>query len=90
MLTRVAAIAASVLVLAACGPANPPTPTSTPAPQNTPDVRSTSLVPVPGPATNTKQGGRVITGESADARTLNPILVSDVPSDVVSSRIYAG
>lgn len=45
---------------------------------------------MPGPATNTKQGGRVITGESADARTLNPILVSDVPSEVVSSRIYAG
>jgi peptide/nickel transport system substrate-binding protein len=36
-----------------------------------------------------KTGGRVILGEFADAKTLNPVTVSDVPSDVVTSRIYA-
>src|SRR5215831_15330320 len=37
-----------------------------------------------------KQGGRIILGEFADAKTLNPVLVTDVPSDVVVSRIYTG
>ena len=49
---------------------------------------------VPGPTVATaaagqpKQGGRVILGEFSDAKTLNPVTVSDVPSDVVTSRIY--
>lgn len=33
-------------------------------------------------------GGRVILGEFADAKTLNPVTVTDVTSDVVTNRIY--
>jgi ABC-type transport system substrate-binding protein len=35
-----------------------------------------------------KQGGRVIFGEFSDAKTLNPVTVTDVTSDVVTNRIY--
>ncbi len=35
------------------------------------------------------QGGRVVLGQLADPRTLNPVTLTDLYSDVVTSRIYA-
>ena len=96
----VSTLTASMLMLAACGPAGQTTPTAAPA-ANAP--AATSAAPQPTPATKApaapaptaapaaaqaKQGGRVILGEFADAKTLNPVTVTDVPSDVVTSRIY--
>src|SRR5947209_4223983 len=97
----VSTLTASMLMLAACGPAgqatptsapaaNAPAATSAPATQPTP-VTSAPAAPVPtvAPAAGqAKQGGRVILGDFADAKTLNPVTVTDVPSDVVTSRIY--
>jgi peptide/nickel transport system substrate-binding protein len=94
----VSTLTASMLMLAACGPAGQGTPTSAPA-ANAPAATSAPATQ-PTPATNApaptaapaagqaKQGGRVILGEFADAKTLNPVTVTDVPSDVVTSRIY--
>lgn len=99
-----AALTAGLLVLAACGPAVPGAPTSAPAPTSAatsggasaPTLvgQPTSAPGVPGPtvastAGQAKPGGRVIVGDIADIKTLNPVLVTDVPSDVVTSRIYA-
>jgi peptide/nickel transport system substrate-binding protein len=91
-----------MLVLAACGPAgqatptsapaaNAPAATSAPAAQPTPATKAPGApVPTTAPAAGqAKQGGRVILGQFADAKTLNPVTVTDVPSDVVTSRIYA-
>jgi peptide/nickel transport system substrate-binding protein len=97
----VSTLTASMLMLAACGPAgqatptsapaaNAPAATSAPATQPTP-VTNAPAAPVPtvAPAAGqAKQGGRVILGDFADAKTLNPVTVTDVPSDVVTSRIY--
>ena len=104
----VSTLTASMLLLAACGPASQATPaTSAPAATTAPAATSAPAaasgaqptaaarppaVPVPtiAPAAGQpKPGGRVILGEFADAKTLNPVTVSDVPSDVVTSRIYA-
>src|SRR5438105_8700993 len=94
----VSTLTASMLMLAACGPAGQGTPTSAPA-ANAPAATSAPATQ-PTPATNApaptaapaagqaKQGGRVILGDFADAKTLNPVTVTDVPSDVVTSRIY--
>ena len=94
----VSTLTASMLMLAACGPAGQATPTSAPA-ANAPAATSAPATQ-PTPATNApaptaapaagqaKQGGRVILGDFADAKTLNPVTVTDVPSDVVTSRIY--
>jgi peptide/nickel transport system substrate-binding protein len=97
----VSTLTASLLVLAACGPAGQATPTSAPAAKEpaatsapaTQPTPATKAPAVPGPtvapaAGQAKQGGRVILGEFADAKTLNPVTVTDVPSDVVTSRIY--
>ena len=99
----VSTLTASVLMLAACGPAgqatptsapaaNAPAPTSAPAAQPAPATKAPAApVPTTAPAAGqAKQGGRVILGEFADAKTLNPVTVTDVPSDVVTSRIYTG
>src|SRR5262249_39676962 len=48
-----------------------------------------TLAATTAPAAQPKQGGRIILGEFADAKTLNPVTVTDVPSDVVTNRIYA-
>lgn len=95
-------LAIAVLVLAAaCGPAAPP---NAPAPQTTQAAptsgaastsasQPTSAPAVPGPTVGVgqpKPGGRVIVGDIADIKTLNPILVSDVPSDIVASRLFTG
>jgi peptide/nickel transport system substrate-binding protein len=93
---------ATLLVMAACGPATPPAPnqsgnpTPAAAAQPTlaaqagqatisPGVPAPALAPNEGP----KTGGRVIVGDIADANTLNPVVVADVSSDIVTSRIYA-
>src|SRR5262249_3312602 len=47
-------------------------------------------VPAPTIASQPKPGGRVIVGDISDVKTLNPVLVTDVSSDMVTSRIYAG
>lgn len=41
--------------------------------------------PAAGPV---QKGGRIIQGDFSDIKTLNPMLVSDVPSDNVTSKIY--
>jgi peptide/nickel transport system substrate-binding protein len=94
----VSTLTASMLMLAACGPAGQGTPTSAPAanapaatsaPATQPTPAANAPAPTAAPATGqAKQGGRVILGEFADAKTLNPVTVTDVPSDVVTSRIY--
>src|SRR5919197_3532128 len=98
----VSTVTASMLVLSACGPAGQATPTSAPA-ANAPAATSAPAAQ-PAPATQAtaapkptvapaagqaKPGGRVILGEFADAKTLNPVTVTDVPSDVVTTRIYS-
>src|SRR5919199_45279 len=103
----VSTFTASLLVLAACGPASQPAaPTAAPAAQPTTAPAATSApaagqptaaakapaapTPTTAPAAGQpKQGGRIILGEFADAKTLNPVTVTDVPSDVVTTRIYA-
>jgi peptide/nickel transport system substrate-binding protein len=97
----VSTVTASMLLLSACGPAGQATPTSAPA-ANAPaattapaaqPASATNAPAVPVPTTapaagQPKPGGRVILGDFADAKTLNPVTVTDVPSDVVTSRIY--
>ena len=99
----VSTVTASMLLLSACGPAGQATPTSAPA-ANAPaattapaaqPASATNAPAVPVPTTapaagQPKPGGRVILGDFADAKTLNPVTVTDVPSDVVTSRIYTG
>jgi peptide/nickel transport system substrate-binding protein len=94
-------LAASLLVLSACSPTSPAAPTSAPAATSAPSTTTASIaaaqpttppaVPAPTLSTSTqqKQGGRVIMADFADAKTLNPVTVTDVPSDVVTSRLYA-
>src|SRR5438270_241565 len=97
----VSTLTASMLMLAACGPAGQATPTSAPA-ANAPAATSAPATQ-PTPATNApaapvptvapaagqaKPGWRIIVGEVPDAKTLNPVTVTDVPSDVVTRRIY--
>jgi peptide/nickel transport system substrate-binding protein len=52
-----------------------------------PSVPAPTVAPAAGAP---KPGGRVILGEFADAKTLNPVTVTDVPSDVVTNRIFVG
>ena len=101
MIQRVTSILAiSVLLLAACGPAVSPTapapaPTSA-APASAPTLggQPTNAPAVPGPTVaatgQPKPGGRVILGDISDIKTMNPVLVTDVPSDLVSSRLFTG
>jgi peptide/nickel transport system substrate-binding protein len=94
----VSTLTASMLMLSACGPAGQATPTAAPA-ANAPAATSapaaqpapaTTAPAAPAPAAGqAKPGGRIILGEFADAKTLNPVTVTDVPSDVVTSRIYS-
>jgi peptide/nickel transport system substrate-binding protein len=94
----VSTLTASMLMLSACGPAGQATPTAAPA-ANAPAATSapaaqpapaTKAPAAPAPAAGqAKPGGRIILGEFADAKTLNPVTVTDVPSDVVTSRIYS-
>jgi peptide/nickel transport system substrate-binding protein len=97
----IAPLTASLLVLVACGPAGPgpstSAPTSAPGTAATPatagqGTAATKPPAVPGPtvaaAGEPKPGGRIILGQTADAKTLNPVTVTDVPSDVVTSRLY--
>jgi peptide/nickel transport system substrate-binding protein len=103
VLKPIAALAAGVLLLAACGPTPAPTPNSgqVATPPTTEDnqrrvtSQPTSAAAAPGPtlaaATNQpKSGGRLVVGDASDIKTLNPILVADPASEVVTSRIYAG
>ena len=76
-LTRVVMLLlASLLVLAGCTPA------------------SSNVPPAAGPAGNAPAagspvaGGRLIVGAISDAKVLNPVLSSDVPSAEVWSRVY--
>jgi peptide/nickel transport system substrate-binding protein len=94
-------LAASLLILSACGPASqgastsvPAAATNAPATTTAPAAAAqpTTAPGIPAPTASTsgqpKQGGRVIFGDFADAKSLNPVLAGDVPSDVVTSRIY--
>jgi peptide/nickel transport system substrate-binding protein len=86
-----------MMVLAACGPTTPTQSTQlTPtAPSVAPTlVGQPSTAPgVPGPtvvATSLpRAGGRVVVGDTGDVKTLNPVLVTDQTSEVVTGRIYA-
>src|SRR5919197_1034459 len=42
----------------------------------------------PGASEKPVAGGRVIEGSSSDIKTMNPILVNDSPSDVVTSLLF--
>jgi peptide/nickel transport system substrate-binding protein len=95
----VAILATSLLLVAACGPANAPSPPSTTSASSTSGVpplvgQPTTAPAVPGPTLaptgEPKAGGRVILGDITDIKTLNPVLVSDASSDVVTSRVFAG
>jgi peptide/nickel transport system substrate-binding protein len=95
-------LAAGALCVAACGPAGPQAapsgeagPTSAPAAAAAqPNASPLTLnVPVPTVSAGTSQpkpGGRVILGNISDAKSLNPVTVTDQTSDVVTSRIYTG
>jgi len=93
-----AAALAAMLLLGACGPATPApnqvvsTPTNAAAQPTTPPGQATvaPAVPVPTLAPNERPttGGRVIVGDIADAKTLNPVVVTDASSDIVTSRIF--
>ncbi len=50
-----------------------------------PGVPALSLTATPTPRT----GGQVMVGDVGDIKTLNPSLVNDAASDIVTSRIYA-
>src|SRR5689334_14425091 len=90
----------AVTVVVACGPAGPspaPPPDATEQAGIAPSLvgQPTSAPAVPAPtllasASQPQPGGRVTLGETTDAKTLNPILVADPTSEVVTSRIYAG
>ena len=97
-------LAAGVLGLAACAPASGPGATSqsgTPAAAGSDATQSgtpalvgqTSAPGVPGPSLTPtsapRTGGQVVVGDIGDVKTLNPFLVNDPTSDVVTSRIYA-
>jgi peptide/nickel transport system substrate-binding protein len=66
------------LVAAACAPAATP-PGATPA-----GPGATPAAPQP------VKGGRVVEGSFSDIKTMNPILVQDVPSSIVTSLQYDG
>src|SRR5215211_5456257 len=97
-------LAASSMLFAACGPAAQQTPTSAPAAPTSKPAATTApaatIAAQPGAATQPpdatapaagqpKQGGRVIVGEFVDAKTLNPVTLTDTASDVVTTRIFA-
>jgi peptide/nickel transport system substrate-binding protein len=90
-------VAATAIVLAACGPAGPgQTPGQTPTVRNSAPAsggQPTTPPGVPGPtlaATSLpRPGGRIVVGDTADPKTLNPVLVDDQSSEVVTSRMYA-
>lgn len=69
------------LVAAACGPA-----TQTPPGASPTGGAAATATPTEAPVA----GGRVIEGSFSDIRTINPILVSDVPSGVITGLIYDG
>jgi len=70
-----AAVGTLALLAAACGPTQPTTTQPSPT----------------GPAATQAQvekGGRIIEGNFSDIKTMNPILVADVPSSTVTGMIY--
>lgn len=97
-------LTASLLVVTACGPSIAPAPagpTSAPAAQSSTSTSANSqvapatgtapVVPAPtilGATAQPVKGGRIIYGSFADAKTLNPVLSSDVASSDVWGRIY--
>jgi len=93
----ISTLVASLLVLAACGPSAPgqtPTPEATSSPTAAvlaAQPTNVAAVPVPSLAggSTPKSGGRAVVGELGDVKTLNPVLVADPISDVVTSRMYA-
>ncbi|MBV9596313.1 MAG: hypothetical protein JOZ87_05575, partial [Chloroflexi bacterium] len=100
MLRRAASIAiASTFLLAACARGIPPEtsqdntqpaaatpPTTSPRSSSAPAVPGLTVAPAEG---EPKTGGQVVVGDIADVKTLNPILVNDPASEMVTSRIYA-
>ncbi|MGE3271890.1 MAG: ABC transporter substrate-binding protein [Chloroflexota bacterium] len=81
LLTRVVTLLmASLLLLAGCTPAP-----SAPAAPGGPSAGPAAGAVVPGAPV---VGGRLIVGAISDAKVLNPVLSSDVPSAEVWSRVY--
>jgi peptide/nickel transport system substrate-binding protein len=82
----------------AAQPTTAPAVAPTTAPAGAPTTAAAPAAPKPtvaptagaAAAGQPKQGGRIILGEFADAKTLNPVLVTDVPSDVVNNRMFVG
>lgn len=77
-----ALMAAFALVVTACQTG---TPGASPTPGGTGGGTAT-----PSPTAEAVRGGRIIEGSISDIRTLQPILVTDVPSSVVSGLMYDG
>jgi peptide/nickel transport system substrate-binding protein len=73
---------------ATSAPATSSSPAAATSPQSSPAAKP-SAAPAAAAAAPQKQGGRVIVGQFSDAKTLNPVNVTDVPSDVVSVRLFA-
>jgi peptide/nickel transport system substrate-binding protein len=95
-------VAACGLATQPTPPTGAPAPGPAPTPQLTltaptiatqPTVPAPTIMPTPGAGAlgnaPARPGGRVILGDIADAKTLNPVLAFDLPSLVVLERIYA-
>src|SRR5579864_4016441 len=90
-------LAVAAMLAVACSPSTP-APTAPTQPAGAPNAAPTLVgqptsapgVPVPTLTPGQpKPGGTIIVGDIADVKTLNPVLVVDVSSDIVTSRIYA-
>ena len=77
----------------AAAPTNPAPEATHSAVSTNPGAASKPAPAAPAPAISAPsqptQGGRFTLGQIADAKTLNPVLVADPYSDVVTSRMYA-
>ena len=71
----VAGLVAAALVASACGPSGP-----TGGDQTQPTTQA--------PAEQPQKGGRIIEGSFADIKTMQPMLVADVPSRTVTGKMY--
>lgn len=71
----IAVLGTLALLVTACAPSGSP-------------AGEQSAAPSVSGAAAVQKGGRVIEGSFSDIKTINPILVQDVPSSTVTSRIY--
>jgi len=73
------------LVATACQPTATPPGGASPTPAGTVPAATAAATPADQPVA----GGRVIEGSISDIRTLQPILVTDVPSNIIAGLTYA-